>query len=98
MEGKESSTSHPLLSGKRKQGCTYSHGFSSGQIQTLAAMCEACIPPLSMPCDSIDKDKENPVDQKPLQSFYRASGSQPPLPDEASLSFSLYYPIFVFVQ
>ncbi|KAK7858743.1 long-chain-alcohol oxidase fao2 [Quercus suber] len=85
MEGKESSTSHPLLSGKRKQGCTYSHGFSSGQIQTLAAMCEACIPPLSMPCDSIDKDKENPVDQKPLQSFYRASGSQPPLPDEAKV-------------
>ena len=98
MEGKESSTSHPLLSGKRKQGCTYSHGFSSAQIQTLAAMCEACIPPLSTPCDSIDKDKGNPIDQKPLQSFYRASGSQPPLPDEASLSFSLYYPIFVFVQ
>lgn len=60
---------------------SYSHGLSSGQIQTLAAMCEAFVPPL--PAD--DLSKEIPVDKlQAVRSFYRASGSEPPIPDEVA--------------
>lgn len=65
---------------------SYSHGLSSGQIQTLAAMCEAFVPPL--PAD--DLSKEIPVDKlQAVRSFYRASGSEPPIPDEVNLAFNL---------
>ncbi|XP_041006050.1 long-chain-alcohol oxidase FAO2 [Juglans microcarpa x Juglans regia] len=76
MKGRKSS--HPLLRGGRRER-SYSHGFSSAQIQSLASICEALIPPL--PWESISKD--NPVDQA-LRSFYKASGSHPPLPDEVA--------------
>lgn len=77
MNGRQSS--HPLLRGARRREGGYGHGFSSTQIQSLAVICEALIPPLSW--ESINKD--NPDDQA-LRSFYRASGSQPPLPDEVN--------------
>uniref|UniRef100_A0A2N9FC73 Long-chain-alcohol oxidase n=1 Tax=Fagus sylvatica TaxID=28930 RepID=A0A2N9FC73_FAGSY len=71
MDGRESSnTSHPLLRGGKRQG-SYSHGFSSSQIQSMAAICEALAPPLLW--NTISKAKEeNPI------------LSHPPFPDEAS--------------
>ncbi|KAM5563383.1 long-chain-alcohol oxidase FAO2-like [Rosa sericea] len=70
MEGRENSH-HPLLRGGRSS--KFSHGFSAAQIQSLAAMCEALIPPL--PLDT---------DDQALHSFYKASGSEPPIPDEVA--------------
>ncbi|KAL5561959.1 hypothetical protein UlMin_031706 [Ulmus minor] len=65
---------HPLLTEARREGRSFNHGFSKSQIQSLASFCEALIPPLN---------KENP-DDKPIQSFYTASGSQSPIPDEVA--------------
>uniref|UniRef100_A0A2P2QVL4 Long-chain-alcohol oxidase n=1 Tax=Rhizophora mucronata TaxID=61149 RepID=A0A2P2QVL4_RHIMU len=71
---------HPLLRGGRRVS-SYSHGFSSWQMQSLAAMCETLIPPLAV-------DKEFPEDNDKLKaalySFYKTSGSCPPLPDEVA--------------
>lgn len=79
--GKESNREeghgHPLLRGGWRKG-SYSHGFSSSQIQALASICETLIPPLHL--ESISK--ENPPEA--LYSFYNASGSQFPVPDEAA--------------
>ncbi|WJZ90704.1 hypothetical protein VitviT2T_009832 [Vitis vinifera] len=79
--GKESNREeghgHPLLRGGWRKG-SYSHGFSSSQIQALASICETLIPPLHL--ESISK--ENPPEA--LYSFYKASGSQFPVPDEAA--------------
>ncbi|KAI5325461.1 hypothetical protein L3X38_034535 [Prunus dulcis] len=62
----------------------FSHGFSPAQIQSLAAICEALVPPLSLE-DTINNNnnnKEESPDDQALHSIYRASGSQPPIPDE----------------
>lgn len=78
MEGRESSC-HPLLKGGRRKS-KFSHGFSSAQMQSLAAICEALIPPLSL--------EEIPDDHQALHysssSYHTASGSQPPIPDEVA--------------
>ncbi|EEF32533.1 electron carrier, putative [Ricinus communis] len=79
MEPKESC--HPLLRGGIKKVNTYNHGFSSAQIQTLSAFCETLIPPL--PVNNFSN--ELPFDkQKALLSFYKASGSEQPIPDEVA--------------
>ncbi|KAL5863803.1 hypothetical protein ACOSQ3_001317 [Xanthoceras sorbifolium] len=83
MEGRESRPRprprpHPLLTGGRRVS-SYSHGFSSDQIQSLAAICEILIPPL--PLETITKEFS---DDQAIVSFYKASGSQPPIPDEVA--------------
>ena len=79
--------SHPLL---RRRRTELSHGFSSSQMEAMAAFCEALIPPLPLV-------KEDPLHQS-LLAFYEASASQAPIPDE--VVYLLYDPfeflIFVF--
>ncbi|XVF81021.1 hypothetical protein PTKIN_Ptkin15bG0122900 [Pterospermum kingtungense] len=73
---------HPLLRGGRRKS-RYTHGFSSAQIQSLAAICETLVPPL--PLDTINHSKGSSADQlAALQAFYKASGADPPLPDEVA--------------
>ncbi|KAJ4726933.1 Long-chain-alcohol oxidase [Melia azedarach] len=75
MEGRKG---HPLLRGGRRVS-GYSHGFSSAQIRSLAAICETLIPPLTP--ETISKEYS---DNQAILSFYKASGSQPPIPDEVA--------------
>ncbi|XP_022963812.1 long-chain-alcohol oxidase FAO2 [Cucurbita moschata] len=65
--------SHPLL---RRRRTELSHGFSSSQMEAMAAFCEALIPPLPLV-------KEDPLHQSIL-AFYEASASQAPIPDEVA--------------
>ncbi|KAI9119103.1 hypothetical protein K1719_009778 [Acacia pycnantha] len=69
------SRSHPLLSGERNEG-GYKHALSSSQMQVLAAITEAFLPPIT--------DHDHASQSPSLQSFYRTSGSQAPLPNEAA--------------
>ncbi|KAJ0792473.1 putative long-chain-alcohol oxidase [Helianthus annuus] len=78
---------HPLLRGGTKQR-KYHHGLSSSQIRSLAAICEAFIPPISPHPDV----KPNP--NQAVRSFYSASGSQYPIPQEVCLSPHMYYLFF----
>ncbi|KAM1107252.1 hypothetical protein ACFX2B_003986 [Malus domestica] len=79
MEGEENSC-HPLLRGGWRES-KFSHGFSSAQIQSLAAICEALLPPLS-PEDI--PDEHHPLRSSSSSSSYTASTSQPPIPDEVA--------------
>ncbi|XP_028777877.1 long-chain-alcohol oxidase FAO2-like [Neltuma alba] len=69
------SRSHPLLSGEREER-GYGHALSPSQMQVLAAFCEAFLPPIN--------DHHDAPQCPSLQSFYRTSGSQASLPDEAA--------------
>lgn len=89
MEGRES-THHPLLGGGRRES-SYSHGFSSAQIQTLAAICGTLIP--SLPTDTINN--QNPLDES-LHSFYKSSGSESPIPDEVNFQTQTILLLFFF--
>ncbi|KAL5702364.1 long-chain-alcohol oxidase [Ranunculus cassubicifolius] len=83
MEGeKRRNEPHHLLRGGRQE-TKYSHGFSSNELQSLALVCEAFIPPISL--DSLPFSTDN-LDQpnKSLKSFYLSSGSQHPIPDEVA--------------
>ncbi|PWA37423.1 long-chain fatty alcohol dehydrogenase family protein [Artemisia annua] len=75
---------HPLLSGGRRSDSKYSHGFSNSQILSLTAMCEAFIPPISLP--------ENDNVDRFTRSFYAASGSQFPVPQEVAEKMVKRYP------
>ncbi|KAK8958920.1 Long-chain-alcohol oxidase FAO2 [Platanthera guangdongensis] len=85
MEEEEGRRGHPLLrgGGKEKMG-RYGHGFSSSQMEVLAAMCEAFIPSVSSAeeVNSINGGKKHPP-SKDLLDFYMASGSRSPVPNEA---------------
>nr|XP_010920358.1 long-chain-alcohol oxidase FAO2 [Elaeis guineensis] len=85
MEGGEGRRQgHPRLrGGRRREKGDYSHGFSPSQIQSLAAMCEAFVPSLPMEEFHVTSGKEDPP-TKSLQAFYRASGSEFPMPDEVA--------------
>ncbi|XP_020550454.1 long-chain-alcohol oxidase FAO2 isoform X1 [Sesamum indicum] len=87
MKGEEP---HLLLRGGRRNCSSYSHGFSSSQIQSLAAICQTLIPPL--PLDDNDNDDANLLHQ-PNHSFYKSSG-----PDEvAELLVKRGIPAAVFI-
>uniref|UniRef100_A0A2N9FFV4 Uncharacterized protein n=1 Tax=Fagus sylvatica TaxID=28930 RepID=A0A2N9FFV4_FAGSY len=74
------SESHPLLWGERRGGRKYIHGFTAAEMESLASICETLLPPL--PLRSFEgKDDQS---SKAMQSFYKASGSQTPIPDEVA--------------
>ncbi|XP_071742478.1 long-chain-alcohol oxidase FAO2 [Rutidosis leptorrhynchoides] len=76
---------HPLLSGRpRTRDQKYTHGFSSSQIQSLAAICHTFIPPIHPP--------SNINTNKSLDDFYAASGSQAPVPQEVAERMVKRYP------
>ncbi|KAK6161270.1 hypothetical protein DH2020_004651 [Rehmannia glutinosa] len=62
----------------------YSHGYSTSELETLATICEVLLPPI--PLNSHHNYPENDDDQsnKAIESFYKASGSQYPVPDEVA--------------
>ncbi|KAI4301066.1 hypothetical protein L6164_034383 [Bauhinia variegata] len=78
MNGREKDSCHPLLRGRRREK-PYCHGFSSTQMQAMAAICEALLPPLHVDATN----KEHPEDQA-LSFFSKVSGSQSPFPDETA--------------
>lgn len=70
--------SHPLLRGGRRGG-KYKHAFSSAEMESLANICEALLPPLQL--ESLDTMENNPT-CKAVQFFWKSSGSQFSVPDE----------------
>ncbi|GAV61492.1 GMC_oxred_N domain-containing protein/GMC_oxred_C domain-containing protein [Cephalotus follicularis] len=58
----------------------YSHGLTSIEMMTLASLCEVFLPPL--PLNSFEGKEEQP--NKAVGSFFAASGSHSPNPDEAA--------------
>lgn len=87
MEGEGSNQYHfhPLLAKTIQERRSYTHGFSSAQIQVVAAACDALLP--SSISTSTDAS---------LQSFYQSSAAQPPLPDEVINNIFIYIYIFLF--
>ncbi|WOL15931.1 long-chain-alcohol oxidase FAO2-like [Canna indica] len=78
---------HPLLrGGRRREKEGYSHGFSASQMRSLSAMCEAFIP--SIPMEKVQLSGEVGGKQTPpnmsLETFFLASGSDAPVPDEVA--------------
>ena len=71
---------HPSLRGGRRE-TKYSHGFSSSELEALTGICEAFIPPLPLnnSPDIVGKDGKT---KAAIQSFYKSSGAQYPIPDE----------------
>ncbi|KAI7742682.1 hypothetical protein M8C21_029850 [Ambrosia artemisiifolia] len=79
----ENTNDHPLFTGRRRTNRTkYVHGLSSSQIQSLAAICQAFIPPITPPSNA----------NQHLHLFYSASGSQSPLPHEVAEKMVKRYP------
>ncbi|XVF72046.1 hypothetical protein PTKIN_Ptkin12aG0089900 [Pterospermum kingtungense] len=81
MDTREEERGDPLLRGGSRK-CGYTHGFSSDQIQSLSGICETFVPPL--PLDTTINTKYNVADKAALHAFYKASGAEPPVPDEVA--------------
>ncbi|KAK1283452.1 Long-chain-alcohol oxidase FAO2 [Acorus calamus] len=73
--GEKRREGHPLLTewGRGGKG-GYQHGLSKLQIESMASLCETFIP--SLPFEDLHK--------KSLRDFYKASGSDHPIPDEVA--------------
>ncbi|XP_027118845.2 long-chain-alcohol oxidase FAO1 [Coffea arabica] len=73
---------HPSLRGGRRE-TKYSHGFSSSELEALTGICEAFIPPLpsNNSPEMVGKDGKT---KEAIQSFYKSSGAQYPIPDEVA--------------
>lgn len=74
---------HPLLRGGRRE-TKYSHGFSASDMETLTSICEVILP--SLPLNSAEITAKNEQSKRAIQSFYNASGSQYPIPDEVNIT------------
>ncbi|XP_043692005.1 long-chain-alcohol oxidase FAO2-like [Telopea speciosissima] len=87
MEAEEarSRECHPLLRGGRRVH-SYSHGLSSSQIESLSAICEAFVPPVPSE-DPLHVGSKEVPSTKTVQSFFNASASQNPIPDEVAEIF-----------
>ncbi|CAI9762735.1 unnamed protein product [Fraxinus pennsylvanica] len=72
---------HPLLRGGRRE-TKYSHEFSASDMETLASICEVILP--SLPLNTAEISSTNEQSKRAVQSFYSASGSQYPIPDEVA--------------
>ncbi|GFY93128.1 fatty alcohol oxidase 3 [Actinidia rufa] len=73
---------HPLLRGGRR-GNKYSHGFSRAEMESLASVCEAILPPL--PLNSLQlTQKAAHTNNRAIQFFHKASGSQNSVPEEVA--------------
>ncbi|KAJ4969182.1 hypothetical protein NE237_015883 [Protea cynaroides] len=73
---------HPLLRGGRRIE-SYSHGFSSYQMESLSAICETFIPSIPLE-DTIHVGSKEVPSSKAVQAFFNASASQKPIPDEVA--------------
>ncbi|KAI4318061.1 hypothetical protein L6164_025870 [Bauhinia variegata] len=71
---------HPLLKGGTIGDSKYKHGLSAAEMASVAAICEVVLPPLSV--ETLKKTVEQP--SKATQSFWKASGSQHPVPHEVA--------------
>ncbi|KAB2014762.1 hypothetical protein ES319_D09G249600v1 [Gossypium barbadense] len=65
------------------EGKKYDHGFSSAEVNTLAAIAEALFPSLP-PSSCCFERRENQTISKAVRSFMETSASQSPTPDEAA--------------
>ena len=78
---------HPLLSGASRgsggeDGKWYKRRLTSGEMESLASVCEALLPPLPVEDPNYEGKKEELSGNKAVQSFYQASGAQSGIPDE----------------
>ncbi|KAK4427831.1 Long-chain-alcohol oxidase FAO1 [Sesamum alatum] len=73
---------HPLLRGGRRE-TKYSHGFSTSELEILTSICEVLLPPIPSTNSHGENSTKNDVDQS-HEAFYKASGSQYPVPDEVA--------------
>ncbi|GFP83381.1 long-chain-alcohol oxidase fao1 [Phtheirospermum japonicum] len=74
--------SHPLLRGGRRE-TKYSHGYSASELQTLTSICEVFLPSITFNSNE-NYPKQLDRSNKAVESFYKASGSQYPVPDEVA--------------
>ncbi|KAK6161260.1 hypothetical protein DH2020_004641 [Rehmannia glutinosa] len=74
---------HPLLRGGRRE-TKYSHGYSTSELETLASICEVLLPPISLSSHHNYPENDDDQSNKAIESFYKASGSQYPVPDEVA--------------
>lgn len=104
--GRDHQQFHPLLRGGRRRrrgggGGKCMHAFSAAQMESLASVCEAVLPPLQLQClnkirgnnnnnNNINVELEEPSPTKAEQFFWKASASQFSIPDQVSLSISIY--------
>lgn len=90
---------HPLLRGGRG-GSKYKHGFSAAEMESLASICEAVLPPLPMNAlKSRKQDQAGDDDNEVLQSFCDISGSRYPIPHEVHIYLIQYaFVVVIFCQ
>ncbi|KAH6809029.1 fatty alcohol oxidase 3 [Perilla frutescens var. frutescens] len=72
---------HPSLKGGRRE-TKYSHGYPPSELETLVSISEVILPPITSNSD--EDDLKDQASNKAIHSFFQASGSQYPVPDEVA--------------